>query len=141
MLFFKQCGVIVLLMARSKPKLSKREQEVIDIVYARGHASAAEVRDAMDDPPTDAAVRTTLRILVAKGHLRIVEDGPRYDYWPTVPADAARRSELQHVLRTFFGGSTESALATLLDLQANALSDDTRRRLKRLIDKAAKAGR
>jgi len=128
-------------MARSKPKLSKREQEVIDIVYARGHASAAEVRDAMDDPPTDAAVRTTLRILVAKGHLRIVEDGPRYDYWPTVPADAARRSELQHVLRTFFGGSTESALATLLDLQANALSDDTRRRLKRLIDKAAKAGR
>lgn len=128
-------------MARSKPKLSKREQEVLDIVYARGHASAAEVRDAMDAPPTDAAVRTTLRILVAKGHLRIVEDGPRYDYWPTVPADTARRSELQHVLRTFFGGSTESALATLLDLQAGALSDDTRRRLKRLIDRAAKAGR
>ena len=128
-------------MARSKPKLSKREQEVLDIVYARGHASAAEVRDAMDDPPTDAAVRTTLRILVAKGHLRIVEDGPRYDYWPTVPADAARRSELQHVLRTFFGGSTESALATLLDMQPDALTDDTRRRLKRLIDRAARAGR
>jgi predicted transcriptional regulator len=128
-------------MARSKPKLSKREQEVLDIVYASGHASAAEVRDAMDDPPTDPAVRTTLRILVAKGHLRIVEDGPRYDYWPVVPADAARRSELQHVLRTFFGDSTESALATLLDLQAGAISDDTRRRLKRLIDKAAKAGR
>jgi predicted transcriptional regulator len=128
-------------MARAKPKLSKREQEVLDIVYARGHASAAEVRDAMDDPPTDPAVRTTLRILVAKGHLRIVEDGPRYDYWPVVPADAARRSELQHVLRTFFGGSTESALATLLDLQAGAISDDTRRRLKRLIDKTAKAGR
>jgi predicted transcriptional regulator len=128
-------------MARSKPKLSKREQEVLDIVYARGHASAAEVREAMDHPPTDAAVRTTLRILVAKGHLRIVEDGPRYDYWPTVPADTARRSELQHVLRTFFGGSTESALATLLDLQPGALTDDTRRRLKRLIDKASKAGR
>lgn len=128
-------------MARSKPKLSKREQEVLDIVYARGHASAAEVRDAMDDPPTDAAVRTTLRILVGKGHLRIVEDGPRYDYWPTVPADTARRSELQHVLRTFFGGSTESALATLLDLQAGELTDDTRRRLKRLIDKTSRAGR
>jgi BlaI family transcriptional regulator, penicillinase repressor len=128
-------------MARSKPKLSKREQEVLDIVYARGHASALEVREAMDDPPTDAAVRTTLRILVGKGHLRIVEDGPRYDYWPTVPADAARRSELQHVLRTFFGGSTESALATLLDLQPGALTDDTRKRLKRLIDRAAKAGR
>ena len=128
-------------MGRPKPKLSKREQEVLDIVYARGHASAVEVREAMEDPPTDAAVRTTLRILVAKGHLRIVEDGPRYDYWPTVPADTARRSELQHVLRTFFGGSTESALATLLDLQVGALTDDTRRRLKRLIDKAAKAGR
>jgi BlaI family penicillinase repressor len=128
-------------MARSKPRLSRREQEVIDIVYARGHASAAEVREAMDDAPTDPAVRTTLRILVAKGHLRIVENGPRYDYWPTVPADAARRSELQHVLRTFFGGSTESALAALLDLQPGQLTDGTRRRLKRLIDRAAKAGR
>jgi predicted transcriptional regulator len=128
-------------MIRPKPKLSRREQEVLDIVYARGHATAAEVREAMHEAPTDAAVRTTLRILVAKGHLRIVEDGPRYDYWPTVPADSARRSELQHVLRTFFGGSTESALATLLDLQPGALDDDARRRLKRLIDKAAKAGR
>jgi len=128
-------------MVRSKPKLSRREQEVLDIVYARGHATAADVRDGMQDAPTDAAVRTTLRILVAKGHLRIVQDGPRYDYWPVVPADAARRSELQHVLRTFFGGSTESALATLLEMQPGALSDDTRRRLKRLIDKAAKAGR
>ena len=128
-------------MVRRKPALSRREQQVLDIVYARGHATAAEVREAMPDAPTDPAVRTTLRILVAKGHLRIEQDGPRYDYWPTVPADAARRSELQHVLRTFFGGSTESALATLLDLQPGALTDDTRRRLKRLIDKAAKAGR
>ena len=78
---------------------------------------------------------------MAKPLPRIVEDGPRYDYWPTVPADTARRSELQHVLRTFFGGSTESALATLLDLQGGELTDYTRRRLKRLIDKASKAGR
>jgi len=128
-------------MARSKPKLSRREQEILDIVYARGHATAVEVREAIPEPPTDAAVRTTLRILVAKGHLRIEQDGPRYDYWPTVPAATARRTELQHVLRTFFGGSTESALATLLDLQSRELDDDTRRRLKRLIDKAAKQGR
>ena len=126
---------------RAKPKLSRREQEVLDIVYARGHATAAEVREGMLDAPTDAAVRTTLRILVGKGHLRIEQDGPRYDYWPTVPPDAARRSELQHVLRTFFGGSTESALATLLDIRPGGLSDDTRRRLKRLIDRAAKQGR
>jgi predicted transcriptional regulator len=126
---------------RAKPKLSRREQEVLDIVYARGHATAAEVREGMLDAPTDAAVRTTLRILVGKGHLRIEQDGPRYDYWPTVPPGAARRSELQHVLRTFFGGSTESALATLLDIRPGGLSDETRRRLKRLIDKAAKQGR
>jgi predicted transcriptional regulator len=128
-------------MARAKPKLSRREQEVLDIVYARGHATAADVRDDMDEPPTDAAVRTTLRILVAKGHLRIEQDGPRYDYWPTVAREAARRSELRHILRTFFGGSTETALLTLLDLQPADLTDATRRRLKRLIDKAAREGR
>ena len=128
-------------MARSKPKFSKREQEVIDIVYARGHATAVEVRGAMHDPPTDAAVRTTLRILVAKGHLRIEQDGPRYDYWPTVARDTVRRSELQHVLRTFFGGSAESALATLLDIGPGELDDDARRRMKELIDRSAKEGR
>jgi BlaI family transcriptional regulator, penicillinase repressor len=128
-------------MARAKPRLSRREQEVLDIIYAKGHATAAEVRETMDEAPTDAAVRTTLRILVAKGHLRIEQDGPRYDYWPTVPRDAARRSELRHVLRTFFGDSTESALATLLDLQPGELDDATRRRLKQLIDRAAKKGR
>jgi BlaI family transcriptional regulator, penicillinase repressor len=128
-------------MVRARPTLSRREQEILDIVYARGHATAADVRSAMHDAPTDAAVRTTLRILVGKGHLRIQQDGPRYDYWPTIPPDARRRSELQHVLRTFFGGSTESALATLLDIQPAELNDETRRRLKRLIDKAAREGR
>jgi predicted transcriptional regulator len=128
-------------MVLAKPQLSRREQEILDIVYARDHATAAEVREAMHEAPTDAAVRTTLRILVAKGHLRIKQDGPRYDYWPTVPRDAARRSALRHVLRTFFGGSTESALATLLDIQPGDLNDDTRRRLKQVIDKAAREGR
>lgn len=126
---------------RETPKLSRREREILDIVYARGHASAAEVRDAMSKPPTDAAVRTILRILVAKGHLRITQDGPRYDYWPTEPRETARRSELQRVLKTFFGGSTESALAALLDIQANQLTAAERRRLKRLIDDAAREGR
>jgi predicted transcriptional regulator len=127
--------------ARSKPKLSKREQEIADIVYRRGHATAAEVRESMHEAPTDAAVRTTLRILVGKGHLRIVQDGPRYDYWPTVSPESARRSELQHVVRTFFGGSAESALATLLDIEQKPLSGEARRRLKQLIDKAAGEGR
>ena len=130
-------------MVRSKltPGLSRREREVLDIVYAREHATAAEVRADMQHPPTDAAVRTTLRILVAKGHLRIEQDGPRYDYWPTIARDTARRSELRHILRTFFGGSTESALATMLDIQPGELDEETRRRLKRVIDKAAREGR
>ena len=126
-------------MTRSKASLSRREQEVVDIVYARGHATAAEIREAMRQPPTDAAVRSILRILVGKGHLRIKQDGPRYDYWPSVPRTRAQKSELRHILRTFFGGSTENAVATLLDLQP--LDDEGRERLKKLIDNAAKEGR
>ena len=128
-------------MARAKPEFCRREREVIDIVYALGHGTAQEIRRAMRSAPTDAAVRTTLRILVEKGHLRIEQEGPRYHYWPTVPRDVARRSELQHLLRTFFGGSTESALATLLDLKRDELDAEARKRLKRLIDQAAKEGR
>ena len=128
-------------MTRSLPALSKREKEVLDIVYARGHATAAEVRDDMRDPPTDAGVRTTLRVLVGKGHLRIEQDGPRYMYWPSVSREKAQRSELRHVLRTFFGGSVESALTTLLDMTSVEMTDERRKRLKRLIDKAAKDGR
>jgi len=128
-------------MAQNRPALTKREKEVLDIVYARGHATAAEVRGAMADPPTDAGVRTVLRVLVNKGHLRIQQDGPRYDYWPVVAREAARRSEVQHLLRTFFGGSLESALATLLDVGRGKLDDEERRRLKRLIDDAAQEGR
>ena len=128
-------------MAQNRPALTKREKEILDIVYARGHATAAEVRGAMADPPTDAGVRTVLRVLVNKGHLRIQQDGPRYDYWPVVAREAARRSEVQHLLRTFFGGSLESALATLLDVGRGKLDDEERRRLKRLIDDAAQEGR
>jgi BlaI family penicillinase repressor len=128
-------------MAKSRPALTKREKQILDIVYARGHVTAADVRGDMQDPPTDAGVRTTLRVLVAKGHLRIEQDGPRYVYWPIVSREAAQRSELQHVLRTFFGGSVESALATLLDVKPGELGDDERKRMKRMIDNAAKEGR
>jgi predicted transcriptional regulator len=128
-------------MTSKRPALSKREKEILDIVYARGHATAAEVRGDMREPPTDAGVRTTLRVLVAKGHLRIEQDGPRYDYWPVVSREVAQRSEAQHLLQTFFGGSVESALATLLDVTPGELGSEQRRRLKRLIDKAALEGR
>jgi len=122
-------------------QLSRREREILDIVYAQGAATAADVRAAMREAPTDAAVRATLRILVSKRHLRIEQDGPRYTYVPTVAPETARRSELQHLLRTFFGGSTEGAMAALLDLRGQTLGDAERRRLKRLIDRAAKEGR
>ena len=128
-------------MARVKPALSRREQQVLDIIYALRHATAADVRERMDDAPTDPAVRTTLRTLVDKGHLRIELDGPRYVYWPTVARETAQRSELQHVLRTFFGGSVETALATLLDIKPGQITEEERRRLKRLIDNAAREGR
>src|ERR1044072_1981545 len=100
-------------MAHRPPALTKREKEILDIVYARGHATAAEGRGAMADPPTDAGGRTALRVLGEAGPLRTEQEGPRYDYWPVVSHETARRSELQHLLRTFFGGSVESALATL----------------------------
>jgi predicted transcriptional regulator len=128
-------------MSQARPALSKREKEILDIVYACGQPTAADVRDHMKDPPTDAGVRTILRVLVDKGHLRIEQDGPRYTYLPTVPREAAQRSELSHVVRTFFGGSVESALMALLDMKPGELRDDERRRLKRLIDQAAKEGR
>jgi len=128
-------------MSVRTPKFSRREQEMMDIIYADSSATAAQVREHMAEPPTDAAVRTTLRSLVAKGHLRIEQDGPRYVYWPTVPRDKARRTELAHVLDTFFGGSAESAMVALLQLKAGDLSDQERERLKLLIDQAASEGR
>ena len=122
-------------------ELSRREREVMDIVYAMDPVSAADVRQAMESPPTDAAVRATLRALVEKGHLRIEQDGPRYLYRPTVSRTRARRKALQRLLQTFFGGSVESAMAALLELPTARLSNDDRERLKRLIDEAEREGR
>ena len=99
------------------PRLSKREREVMDIVHELGDATAAQIRKRMTDPPTDSAVRSVLRILVKKGHLASEYDGPRYVYSPTVSAQRARSSAMQHVLKTFFGGSVEGAVAMLLQLE------------------------
>ena len=120
--------------------LSRREREVLDIVYSAGRISAAEVQAAMASPPTNAAVRAVLRSLVEKGHLRHDYDGPRYVYSPTVPRRQARRAALQHVLGTFFGGSVEGAMATLLELD-DELSEEARERLEKMIDEARREGR
>lgn len=120
--------------------LSRREREIMEIVHRLGRAAAQEIRERMDDPPTDAAVRSTLRILVRKGHLQFEWDGPRYVYSPTVSAKAARRVALEKVVETFFDGSAEGVMATLLESR-RPLSPEESRRLKELIDRAAEEGR
>lgn len=121
--------------------LSRREREVMDIVYRLGRATAAEVRAQMVRPPTDPAVRTTLRILVRKGRLKHEYDGPRYVYLPTLTPEAARRSAFRHLLDTFFGGSAHGAMAALVEMKDTGLTNRQRRRLKELIDDAEREGR
>jgi BlaI family penicillinase repressor len=116
--------------------LSRRERQIMDIVYRRGEASAAEVLEALPDPPSYSAVRALLRLLESKGHLRHREVGRKYVFAPTVSAARAKRSALGGVLRNFFDGSVEDAVASLLDLRAKELSDVDLDRLSGLIDKA-----
>src|SRR3954463_13791272 len=89
--------------------LSRRERQILDILYERGQATAAEVQAALPEPPSYSAVRALLRILEDKGHVRHQQDGPRYVYLPTLAHDNAKRSALHHVLKTFFDGSAEQA--------------------------------
>ena len=123
------------------PGLSRREREVMDIVYRLRRATAAEIRAGMAEPPTDPAVRTTLRVLVRKGRLKHEYDGPRYVYFPTVAPEAARRSAFRHLLDTFFGGSAHGAMAALLEMKDTGLTSGQRRRLKELIEDADRKGR
>jgi predicted transcriptional regulator len=111
----------------------------MDVIYARGQATAAEVAAALVDPPSYSAVRALLRILEEKGHLRHQQDGPRYVFLPTVPRDRARRSALKNLVRTFFEGSAAQAAVALLD-QAR-LSGEEVDRLAALIEKARKEDR
>jgi predicted transcriptional regulator len=125
----------------ARAQLSRRERQIMDVIYRLGRATAAEVHDALPDRPSYSTVRALLRVLEGKGHLRHVEDGPRYVYSPTVPRERARESALRQVVSTFFGGSTEAAVAALLDLTAARLSDSELNRLAGLIAQAKKEGR
>ena len=113
----------------------------MDILYESGGATAVQIRENMDDPPTDSAVRSILRILVNKGHLERTLDGPRYFYSATMPVPRARRSAMHRVLQTFFGGSVEGAVAMLLELREGDLTPAERERIKAMIDEAAEEGR
>ena len=118
--------------------LSRRERQIMDILYQRGRATAGEIRAAMADPPTYSAVRAKLRVLEEKGHVRHEEEDLRYVYGPTVARDTARRSALRHMVSTFFGGSVEQAVAALLDLSAANLSREDLDRISQMIDEARK---
>lgn len=122
-------------------KLSRRERQIMDIIFERGQATAAEVLERLPDPPGYSAVRAMLRILEDKGHLKHHQEGPRYVYQPTVSRRAARDSAIQRVVRTFFDGSTEQAMAALLDLSSAELSDTELNRLQKMIEQARKEGR
>jgi predicted transcriptional regulator len=113
----------------------------MDVLYKLGRATAAEVRQALPDPPSYSSVRAKLRILEDKKHIRHEEKDLRYVFIPLVPREKARRSALQHLLDTFFDGSPEQAVATLLDVSAAELSSNELDRLAALIEQARKEGR
>jgi predicted transcriptional regulator len=120
--------------------LSRRERQIMDILYQRGSASAQEVLDALADPPSYSAVRAMLRILEEKGHVKHRADGARYVFLPVVAADKARRKAVQHVMETFFQGSAEAIVAALLDGNSTRLSGEELDRMAALIERARKEG-
>lgn len=121
--------------------LSRRERQIMDIIYRRGSASAAEVMELLPDPPSYSAVRALLRVLEEKGHLRHRQDGARYIFSPTRPRNKAARGALRHVIETFYEGSTEKVIAALLDMSGDNLSQEQLEGLAEAIEKAREEGR
>jgi len=128
------------MVARSHEHLSRRERQIMDIIYRRGEGSVADVLEAIPDSPSYSTVRALLGILEEKGHLKHHKDGPRYVYRPTRPQQEAARSALKRLLETFFDGSAEKALAALLDASDVELPPEELERLAKLIEKARKEG-
>jgi predicted transcriptional regulator len=122
-------------------QLSRREREIMNIIFARGRATATEVMEAMAEPPSYSAVRATMRVLEQKGHLKHQHDGTRYVYLPTVNRERVRLSALDQLLTTFFDGSAANVVATLIEREKGKLSDEELDRLQVLIDEARREGR
>jgi predicted transcriptional regulator len=120
--------------------LSRRERDIMDILFRRGRASAEEVMNDLSGDPSYSTVRTQLRVLEDKGHVRHIEEGRRFVYMPAVPRSAARKVALRHVVETFFEGSVERVVAALLGGEASRLSDAELDRIQTLVDKAKKDG-
>jgi len=126
---------------RAEKSLSRRERQIMDIIYEMKEATALQVLERLPSPPSYSAVRALLRVLEDKGHLLHRPDGPRYVYLPRLAKDKARKSALAHLKRTFFDGSTAEVVAALLDMSEDDLSDEDYARLAALIDRARKEGR
>ena len=120
--------------------LTRRERQIMDILYRRGRATAGEVLEELSGDPSSSTVRTQLRVLEAKGHVHHEEQGLRYVYMPAVPRHAARKPALRHLVETFFDGSTEKTVAALLGGDGTALSDDELDRIAELVARARKEG-
>lgn len=120
--------------------LSRRERQIMDILYQRGRATASEIHQALPDAPSYSAVRAKLRVLEEKGHVRHQAEMLRYVYVPTLARETARRSALRHLIATFFDGSVEQAMTALLDVGSARLSREDLDRVAALIDKARKEG-
>src|SRR5215510_13549392 len=116
--------------------LSRRERQIMDILYQRGKASASEVREAMADAPSYSAVRAMMRVLEEKGHVRHQAEGLKYVYVPTVARDKAKRSAVKHLLDTFFHDSPEQIVAALLDVSSTRLTREELDRMSEMIEKA-----
>jgi BlaI family penicillinase repressor len=129
------------MVLNTQHKLSRRERQIMDVLYRLGRATAAEILHSIPDPPGYSAVRAMLRVLEEKKHIRHEEKDLRYVFMPVVPRDKARRSAIRHMLDTFFDGSPEQAVATLLDVSAQNLSKDEFDRLAALVEKARQEGR
>jgi predicted transcriptional regulator len=121
--------------------LSRRERQIMDVIYQRGQATAGEVLEGLPDPPSYSAVRALLRVLETKGHVRHKQDGNRYVYLPIQARSRAAQSALAQVVQTFFGGSVEQTVATLLSDADTRLSEDELSRLADLIEQAKEGGR
>jgi BlaI family transcriptional regulator, penicillinase repressor len=122
-------------------KLSRRERQIMDVLYRTEKATAAEIHEALPDPPSYSAVRAMLRVLEEKGHIRHEAQDLRYVFYPVVTRERARKHAVRHLLDTFFEGSPTQAVATLLDVESRNLSDADFDRLAKLIEKARKEGR
>jgi BlaI family penicillinase repressor len=120
--------------------LSRRERQMMDILYQRGRATAAEIHQALPDAPSYSAVRAKLRVLEEKGHVRHEEEALRYVYLPTMARDMARKSALRHMVSTFFAGSVEETVAALLDMSAANLAPADLERISQMIETARKQG-